>query len=166
MVTVLGQVHDLLQSLTQEQFVMNPVGVVQSAIGSHARHCLDHVDAFLSAMTTGHLDFDHRERGTPVETDRLAAIAEVQRLIDGLNALDAETLERPLSMSAQVAEDGQPLTMSTSGLRELTYLLSHTIHHNALVGVMARTLGVQTPARFGYAPATLSFMNEHRATVR
>lgn len=166
MVTVLGQVHDLLQSLSQEQFVMNPVGVVQSAIGSHARHCLDHVDAFLSAMTTGHLDFDHRERGTSVETDRLAAIAEVQRVIDGLNALDADTLERPLSMSAQVAEDGQPLTMSTSGLRELTYLLSHTIHHNALVGVMARTIGVQTPARFGYAPATLSFMNEHRATVR
>jgi uncharacterized damage-inducible protein DinB len=42
--------------------------------------------------------------------------------------------------------------------RELVFVLSHTVHHNALIAVMARTLGVSVPDRFGYAPSTLAHL--------
>jgi hypothetical protein len=38
----------------------------------------------------------------------------------------------------------------------LAFVLSHTIHHNAIIGVMANTLDIPLPARFGYAPSTIA----------
>lgn len=156
---VLQQLIDLLDGVSPEQYVRSPVGQVHSAIGPHLRHCLDHVEAFLTALITGRLDFDHRERGTAVERQVTAARAEARRLMAALRALDAESLDRPLDMTIQIAEDGSAVAVKTTALRELAYLLAHTIHHNALIGVMARTMGVPLPARFGYAPSTLSFLN-------
>ena len=43
---------------------------------------------------------------------------------------------------------------STVG-RELAYVLSHTIHHNAIIGSMVKALGGVLPERFGYAPSTV-----------
>ena len=39
--------------------------------------------------------------------------------------------------------------------RELYVLVSHTIHHYALVAVLLRTLGVDPGPEFGVAPSTL-----------
>ena len=39
--------------------------------------------------------------------------------------------------------------------RQLAFLLSHTIHHCALIAVMMRLRGLATPPGFGLAPATL-----------
>jgi hypothetical protein len=44
--------------------------------------------------------------------------------------------------------------------RELAFVLSHTVHHNALIAIMAQTLGVPVPARFGYAPSTIAYLEK------
>jgi hypothetical protein len=44
--------------------------------------------------------------------------------------------------------------------RELAFVLSHTVHHNALIAVMALTLGVSIPDRFGYAPSTIAHLEK------
>jgi hypothetical protein len=49
--------------------------------------------------------------------------------------------------------------------REFAFVLSHTVHHNALIAVIAKLLGVQVPERFGYAPSTLAYL-EHRRCAR
>ena len=58
-----------------------------------------------------------------------------------------------------------PTEVETTAGRELAFVLSHTIHHNALIDVMARTLGVPVPDRFGYAPSTIAHL-EKAACVR
>ena len=37
----------------------------------------------------------------------------------------------------------------------MAYVLSHTIHHNAIVAGIVKSLGVTPPETFGYAPSTL-----------
>jgi uncharacterized damage-inducible protein DinB len=54
-----------------------------------------------------------------------------------------------------LAADAEPVEVDTSIGRELAYVLSHTIHHNAIIGAMVKTLGGALPQRFGYAPSTI-----------
>jgi hypothetical protein len=38
--------------------------------------------------------------------------------------------------------------------RELGMLLSHTVHHYALIAMLLRARGIEPPADFGVAPST------------
>jgi hypothetical protein len=53
-----------------------------------------------------------------------------------------------------------PTEVETTVGRELAFVLSHTVNHNALIAVMALTLGVPVPDRFGYAPSTIAHLEE------
>ena len=53
-------------------------------------------------------------------------------------------------------------TASTVG-RELAYLLSHTIHHYALIRLLAYDHGVRLDAEFGVAPSTLKHRDQDAA---
>jgi uncharacterized damage-inducible protein DinB len=81
-------------------------------------------------------------------------LAEIDELAAHLLALPADTIEMELSMSVMMTRDGEPIEVGTTLGRELAYTLSHTIHHNALIAAMVRTLGAWVPERFGYAPST------------
>ena len=61
-----------------------------------------------------------------------------------------------LRLTALVSSSLPPIETETTLGRELIFVLSHTIHHNSLIAVMAKTLGVVIPDRFGYAPSTLA----------
>src|SRR5688500_2178774 len=71
---LLRELGEVIEPLTDGQYVQKPVGVMPGSVGGHVRHCLDHVTALLGALETGWLDYDHRERGTPVENSREAAL--------------------------------------------------------------------------------------------
>jgi uncharacterized damage-inducible protein DinB len=139
---------------------MNPVGVVSSSIGGHVRHCLDHVDALLSGVTAGRITYDQRRRGGEVETSRHAALAALRRQDWQLSAHLVGREDQPLRLSAVVGADLPPVEADTTVGRELVFVLSHTIHHNALIGVMAKTLGVPLPPYFGYAPSTIAHLEQ------
>lgn len=46
--------------------------------------------------------------------------------------------------------------------RELQFLLSHTVHHYALIATMNAVAGVETPEDFGVAPSTLVYRRNNR----
>jgi uncharacterized damage-inducible protein DinB len=162
---VLDQLADLLAAMSDEQYRTKPQEVVSGSAGSHVRHCLDHVKSLLSAIDTGILDYDQRQRGTDVETSRTAALAVLRSQQRRLRALPADCADRPLRLWAIVHPAPPPVEAETSVGRELIFVLSHTIHHNALIAVIARALGVSVPERFGYAPSTLAH-RETRACAR
>jgi uncharacterized damage-inducible protein DinB len=152
---LLSELAGVIGQLTDGDYVRKPVGVIPGSVGGHVRHCLDHVTALLGAAVTGRLDYDHRARGTPVETDRSAALAALRAAEGQLDLLTPDACTRPLRLRVLLTAEGEPVEVGTTVGRELAYVLSHTIHHNAIVGAMVKTLGGTPPERFGYAPSTI-----------
>jgi uncharacterized damage-inducible protein DinB len=160
LVGLLHQLFDLIETLTDEEYTRKPVGVVESSIGGHVRHNLDHIRALLRGLPTGRVCYDDRDRGTDVEYDRVAALDEILLLERELLALSWGEVPRAVVLSALVAPALPPVSAPTSAERELAFVVSHTIHHNALVRVMVKLIGADVPADFGYAPSTIA----HRKT--
>ncbi|HMQ15577.1 MAG TPA: DinB family protein [Phycisphaerae bacterium] len=155
----LRQLAELLAVTSDEQYIQKPVGVIPSSLGGHVRHCLDHFDALCSGASTGGMDYDDRSRGTMVETDRSAAQQSIRRLQDRVALLDASVLTRTVRVTSMLAGDGTSIEALSSLGRELAFVLSHTVHHNALVAAMCKTLGIPIPERFGYAPSTVAHLD-------
>jgi uncharacterized damage-inducible protein DinB len=158
-VAVLRQLVDVILAMTDEQYRRKPVGVVSSNVGSHVRHSLDHVEALLAGVEEGKVNYDRRQRGTDVETSRQAALDVIRRQERQLLAFPYSE-SRPLRLSVMVSSCLPSTEVQTTVGRELAFLLSHTVHHNALIAVMALTLGVSVPDRFGYAPSTIAHLEK------
>jgi uncharacterized damage-inducible protein DinB len=144
----------VVQSMTSETYARSGIAGVTSAVGAHVRHCLDHVYALERGVATGEIDYDHRIRGTAVEQDRRAGLEALGAAAWRLATLSDDRLPSPCLVHAQVHADGPRLTTSSTLGRELAFVSSHTIHHSALIAVLARRAGQALPLRFGYAPST------------
>lgn len=153
---VIDQLQQVLTSLTPDQYTRQPVGTFHSSLGGHVRHCLDHIEALIHDRT-GPIDYDTRRRGTAVETDLQAAACEARRLHDALDRIEPADLDRPLAVILMQASDRPPSRWQSTLGRELAFVLSHTIHHGAMIAAMAEQMGVPVPAGFGLAPSTLAY---------
>jgi uncharacterized damage-inducible protein DinB len=161
LVAVLGQLSELVGAMSDEQYTMKPDEIMSSSVGSHVRHCLDHIEAILRGFETGMIDYDTRDRGTPVETCRTAAIEALGRQAQRLLRFPACSEHHPLQLKVTLTNSGPAVTVATSVGRELAFVLSHTIHHNALMAVIAKALGTPVPHRFGYAPSTIAYLEQN-----
>jgi uncharacterized damage-inducible protein DinB len=126
------------------------------AVGGHVRHCLDHIRSLADGVALGLVDYDHRLRGTDIESCPSTAAAEARRLLEAVDALSDLDGDTPLTVCLIPARDGRAVSVRSTLARELAFVLSHTIHHNAIIRSMAYALGLATPATFGYAPSTLA----------
>jgi uncharacterized damage-inducible protein DinB len=158
-IAVLRQLAGLLDSMTDELYCSKPAGFT-SSIGGHVRHCLDHVESLLCSLNGGELDYDSRRRGTDVETCRRTALDAIARQEQSLGALPRRIEERPLRLTILLSSALPLFEFDTTFGRELAFVLSHTVHHNALIGVMAKSLGLDVPERFGYAPSTIAHLEK------
>jgi len=128
---------------------------VSGAIGEHVRHVLDHVSALVAASPSLVLSYDHRTRGTLVENDPSAAVREMMRIDAALERWIGRPLNEPIAIASVVAPDGQSVTGWSTLARELAFVLSHTIHHQAMIALLLEFQGRELlDERFGYAPST------------
>lgn len=148
-----------VDGLTDEQYTVPPAPGL-SSIGGHVRHTLDHIRALLNGAPQGVVDYDRRARGTDVERHRHAGIAETDRLIDECEQLARFHADESMRVRARFRSDLPPVSVASTVHREVLFVLSHTIHHHAMMVSAARTLGAPSPPLFGYAPATIAFLNE------
>jgi hypothetical protein len=126
LIDLLGQLHETLLPLTNEQYGRRPVGPIGSSIGAHVRHCLDHVAALVWAVESEDLtvDYDRRQRGTVIEANRQAAL-------DAMTALTSRLKDLPLTPTAGIripalASPHNPpvMTMSTFVARSHLYSIT------------------------------------------
>lgn len=157
----LRQGEALLTEISDGEYTRTVPVAFNASIGGHYRHCLDHFRALLATAAAGDLNYDHRERGTLVETDRYAALNATRELCAEYAGLDPACLGRPLTVTCKTsyATSGSQASPSTVG-REIMYAVAHAVHHFALIGVMAGILGLKLPPGFGVAPSTLKHQAE------
>lgn len=162
LIGVLDQLSELIEGLTDEQYAIKPTGAVTSSIGGHIRHNLDHFEALLRGIDSGYLSYDHRDRDPEIERNRFAALRAIGRVEEALLDFPWYRAPRTVHLSVLVSPDAPSVMVASSIGRELAFVLSHTIHHNALIGVMVRLLGAAVPTDFGYAPSTLAHQRSRR----
>ncbi|MGP1309857.1 MAG: hypothetical protein ACTS27_06645 [Phycisphaerales bacterium] len=128
-------------------------------IGAHLRHNLDHFGAALGACSRPEtlIDYDHRERGTPVESEPDAAI----EVIDALRArlrdlLDGRGEDHEVSVRMMLTAGGEEAALRSTLTRELAFAAHHAVHHHAMMAAIAHAHGLTIPAGFGKAPSTLN----------
>lgn len=131
----------------------------QASAGAHLRHVIDAYRCFLVGIEPGLVDYDARERDRRIETDRDVAAGAIAQVIDRLAGLPEPSLDQDLRIQVDTAawEQGKDLWTRSTVARELQFLLSHTVHHYALIALILRGHGYDPGADFGVAPSTLEY---------
>lgn len=124
------------------------------SIGAHIRHDLNFVEGVLNGAATGIVDHTKRERDPRIETDARYAAARIDAVIDRLERFDLD----PRAALFVVSEIDSTLLHRSTVSRELEFVLSHTIHHHAIIKQKLDD-AVVDPA-FGVAPSTLEYWRQ------
>lgn len=137
----------------------------KAQIGAHFRHVLDHYSSFFSGLGLGRIDYDARARDAALETDPALASDAAQRIIEQLERCPSSLAGQPIQVNAAVATvtHGRPQWTDSTVARELAFLLSHTVHHYALIALHARQRGIELGEDFGVAPSTLEYRSTQLA---
>ena len=159
--TVLGGMESTLYAKAEPS-----VGL--SGAGSHFRHMLDFYDRFFEGLLEERIDYDRRERDPAIEADPAAACEKIQSTIGRLKELAGGSWAPALLVKADAEgalKEETPWAGSTVE-RELQVLMSHTVHHYALIAVALRMNAYPVGEEFGVAPSTLRYWQEQRACAR
>lgn len=150
----LQQAETLTRRLTAAQYTHSHPPLYHNGAGPHFRHCMDHYTLFLEGVPSGRVNYDHRERDGEAQSDPLAMAAWIQELRGGLYKLSEADLDAPLKIQMDCGGEDLQIWSDSSVFRELQFLISHTVHHFALIAMILRDQGVDLPEEFGVAPST------------
>lgn len=149
----LDRLGDAIRPLTVDEYTSRELRS-SGSIGAHVRHCLDHVCALECGIVASEVCYDHRERDTIVERDPYLGASRLRRASFRIRQIDESVIPRPLILVAQLSERGAVVRVPTTVGRELAFVISHTIHHSALIAVLLERAKRDVPVRFGLAPTT------------
>ncbi|KAG3017150.1 hypothetical protein PC121_g795 [Phytophthora cactorum] len=154
---------ELLSALQSEDGVgLLPIHVETGALAKQ-----DDANELLAAQQQGSVEnmvrYDIRDRHTPVEKDRHAAIEQIEQLAKTLRAVPQRNLSRPVHAVFMLSADGREFDFESTFSRELAFAVHHCIHHNALSKVLLRHHfpELSVPDGFGMAPSTANFNLTH-----
>jgi hypothetical protein len=146
-----------------------------AGVGAHFRHVLDHYEAFFAGLARGRIDYDERRRIPQLAADAALAGAAARTWIGRLQELGAipprtdtvvvKAVESPHADPGGADPGGMEWVFS-SVTRELGFLMSHTIHHYALIALVAKDLDVELDATFGVAPSTIAYRKRAAGCAR
>lgn len=162
-VAVIRQGISLLAAIGEARYTPRIPLCYNASIGGHLRHIIEHYQSFLRGLAEGEIDYENRPRDAMIENNPAYASEIMAVIVDQLQELGCVLPNRGLQLCAETTPG---IATETSVLRELEFLLSHTIHHYALVAVMARLQGYEPEPSFGIAPSTLKFQQAQALCAR
>jgi len=153
---LLMQLQDLLERLTDEQYVRQIKLLSNATLGQHTRHIIEFFQELNTGYISGKVNYDKRKRDYRIETSRSCAIDSLASVISLLDKKD-----RKLVLSIDYSNDNEePGAVETNYSRELVYNLEHTVHHMALLRIGVNTVStIMLPEEFGVAISTLKHRN-------
>ena len=165
----LHQAIELVNRLEDTCYSRCEPGFYNSSIGAHLRHCLEHYESFVNGVEKGQIDYDARKRDPAVETQTQAARERIETLTGFFQSLkitnDVSQAMPELQVKMDCGEDrpdGACAELQPSSMgRELQFLVSHTVHHFAMIRSLCVSNGADICDTFGVAPSTL----KHRKLI-
>lgn len=153
---LLLQTEELIGQLSEEQYQRQHPDLGSNSLGEHVRHLIEHYEVFLASGA--HVDYDRRQRNPEPQRATGTARQRLDELCDELQALLERGVEAEQGMRLNYhPDDGSAdaeLAVPTTVARELAFVASHTLHHMALIRMLATRMGVEPSADFGVARAT------------
>jgi len=134
-----------------------PEGLTPSAAGGHFRHIHDYYRCFLNGLESARVDYDLRARDPRFETELPYAAAELRVTIARLSEIIGRDDELVVKMDEDHSPGAPDPWSKSTVMRELRFLLSHTIHHYALIAMILKVQGFECGSGFGVAPSTLEY---------
>lgn len=160
---LLHQAARLLDRIDPASYTKPSAIFLNSAIGAHVRHCLEHYESLLRGVAQDRIDYDDRSRDQAVETQPAAARARLNSILTALEPFahpPFPAVEEHTLMVRSAHDGGAGQWHASSIGRELQFLVSHTVHHFALIAGLCHVHGIGVESDFGIAPSTL----RHRAS--
>lgn len=149
---ILEQGIYLLESISNDRYTQKQQNM-DASIGGHFRHILEHYELFWEGLKLGHIDYDKRKRNPELETNRLFAL---ESMMGYASKFQEETFYLESLTISQNYNPKNPIPIIKSNLaRELMFLVSHTVHHYAIISILVKLDGGVVPEGFGFSPATL-----------
>ena len=130
----------------------------RGGIGAHIRHNINFIDVIIDGAMSGSINYASRTRDRRIETDRSSASVKLRSLIEALTKIPINAAE-PVTVTSEL--DPTLHHRSTLG-RELEFVISHTVHHYALIRERLEATGLEFDPRFGVAPSTLEYWKSAR----
>ena len=152
---LLDDLVETLIDVTPEVYVAKPMPGVSGSVGEHVRHTLDHIAALVNADGLEPLSYDHRHRGTAIESDLGAAVDRIFHLLAAIERRSDRSADDRVLVTSMLPGGDVVAAWSSLG-RELAFVASHTIHHQAQIALLLAFHGIGVARNFGYAPSTLA----------
>ena len=169
-VELLSQGVALLRGVDADTYARSHQQVALSGPGAHLRHLYDFYQRLLEGLDQGRVDYDARQRDARIEIDPDYAAGKLEQLVADLHGLAIAGLDPTTPLRIKSDAEGSPadeVPWTRSSLeRELQAVLSHTVHHYALIAVALRLCGHDPGPEFGVAPSTLRYWQEQGACAR
>ncbi|MFK7865010.1 MAG: hypothetical protein AB8B95_12385 [Pseudohongiellaceae bacterium] len=152
----LSQCDELIKCVSSAHYSFR--AGTSSTIGEHMRHILDRYQCLLTGLPKLQVDYDARKRDREIENNAEAACFAIASFSKRVAELElAEFSSRPLKVRETVFHLAESVAVSSTIERELMSLVSHSIHHLAIISMLAQDLGYELESHFGKAPSTIVF---------
>ena len=143
----------LLEQITPELYRAQHANAYGSTLGDHFRHVIEFYITLFEGLESGLIDYGSRRRDPEISGDLDAARRELRGQIRDLESI-GDRQDRAVRVAS---EDPEAPPSASSVARELNFLLSHTVHHFALIAFICRSAHIALPEHFGVAPSTLRY---------
>jgi hypothetical protein len=148
------QLNDVLDQLTNSEYIQPSQILFNATIGQHVRHIIELFQCLQNGYSEGVVNYEKRKRDYRIESDREVAASLLRKIYRNLNKPN-----KHISLEAEdYNETIETVVIPSNYYREIAYNLEHTIHHMALIRVGINEVSAITlPDEFGVAYSTIKF---------
>ena len=156
---ILSQLHDLINQISDEDFIKHGSTLSGSTIGQHVRHTLEFFVMLENGVRAGIINYDKRAHDKTVERDKQIALTVVKQIQAFVNK-QSENTPIVLEMGYDLSKEDVSI-VETNYLRELVYNIEHAVHHMAIIkiGIMEIAPYIKLPRDFGVAASTIRYQD-------
>lgn len=154
---ILAQLTDMVNQLSEQDFVKPVDTLGNSTLGQHLRHTVEFFICLEKGFQPGVINYDKREHDKLIETDKFIALSMLSKIDEFVRL---QTTDKALKLEAAYDLDKEDfVTIETNYMRELVYNIEHAVHHMAImkIGIREAAPYVKLSPDFGIAASTIRY---------